>query len=125
MAVKLLLLALAGALGTLARYGTGVLVERHATGYFPWPAFAVNMIGCFLFGAFYAFAEERTGWTGETRLIVLTGFMGAYTTYSTFAFDSAAFMRESQWLLAATNILTQNILGVALLLIGVFVGKQI
>ncbi len=123
MAVKLLLLALAGALGTLARYGTGVLVERHATGYFPWPTLAVNMIGCFLFGAFYAFAEDRTGWTGETRLIVLTGFMGAFTTYSTFAFDSASFMRESQWLLAATNILTQNILGVALLLVGVFVGK--
>ena len=49
--------------------------------------------------------------------------MGAYTTYSTFAFDTASFMRESQWLLAATNILTQNILGIALLLIGVFVGK--
>ncbi len=81
------------------------------------------MPGCFLFGAFYAFAEERTGWTGETRLIVLTGFMGALTTYSTFAFDTAAFMRESQWLLAASNILAQNVLGVALLFIGVFVGK--
>ena len=49
--------------------------------------------------------------------------MGAFTTYSTFAFDPAAFMRESQWLLAASNILTQNILGVALLLVGVFAGK--
>ena len=123
MAVKLLWLALAGALGTLARYGTGVLVQRHATGYFPWPTFAVNMAGCFLFGAFYAFADERSGWTGETRLVVLTGFMGADTTYSAFAYDTAAFIRESQWLLAATNILAQNVLGVALLLIGIFVGK--
>ncbi len=123
MALKLLLLATAGALGTLARYGTGLLVERHATGFFPWPTLTVNMIGCFLFGAFYAFAEERTGWTGETRVIVLTGFMGAFTTYSTFAFDTANFLRESQWLLAAANILTQNILGVALLLLGVFIGK--
>jgi len=116
-------LATAGALGTLARYGTGLLVERHATGFFPWPTLTVNMIGCFFFGAFYAFAEERTGWTGETRVIVLTGFMGAFTTYSTFAFDTANFLRESQWLLAAANILTQNILGVALLLLGVFIGK--
>ena len=123
MALKLLLLATAGALGTLARYGTGLLVERHATGFFPWPTLTVNMIGCFFFGAFYAFAEERTGWTGETRVIVLTGFMGAFTTYSTFAFDTANFLRESQWLLAAANILTQNILGVALLLLGVFIGK--
>lgn len=45
LAVKLLLLALAGALGTLARYGAGVLVERHATGFFPWPTFTVNMLG--------------------------------------------------------------------------------
>ncbi len=123
MALKLLLLATAGALGTLARYGTGLLVERHATGFFPWPTLTVNMIGCFFFGAFYAFAEERTGWIGETRVIVLTGFMGAFTTYSTFAFDTANFLRESQWLLAAANILTQNILGVALLLLGVFIGK--
>jgi len=125
LALKLLLLATAGALGTLARFGTGLLVERYATGIFPWPTLTVNMIGCFCFGAFYAFAEERTGWSGETRLIVLTGFMGAFTTYSTFAFDSASFMRESQWLLAATNILTQNVLGIALLLVGVFVGKSL
>ena len=123
MLLKILLPALAGTLGTLTRYGTGVLVQRRATGYFPWPTFAVNMAGCFLFGAFYAFAEERSGWTGETRLVVLTGFMGAYTTYSAFAYDTAAFIRESQWLLAATNILAQNVLGVALLLIGIFVGK--
>lgn len=123
MPAKLLLLAFAGALGTLARYGTGLLVERHATGFFPWPTFTVNMIGCFLFGAFYAFAEERTGWTGDTRLIVLTGFMGAFTTYSTFAFHTASFMRESQWLLVASNLLVQNVLGVALVLAGVAVGK--
>ena len=125
MSARLLLLALAGALGTLSRYGAGLLVERHATGTFPWPTVIVNLLGCFLFGAFYAFAEERTGWTGETRLIVLTGFMGSFTTFSTFAFHTASFMRESQWWYATSNILVQNVLGVALLLVGVSVGKML
>lgn len=123
MPTKLLLIGLAGALGTLARYGTGLLVERHAVGSFPWPIFTVNMIGCFLFGAIYAYAEDRTGWSGDTRVIILTGFMGAFTTFSTFAYGSAMFMRESQWMLAAANIVSQNVLGVILLLIGISVGK--
>jgi len=72
---KILLLALAGALGTLARYGTGVLVERHATGIFPWPTLIVNMIGCFTFGLIYMLAEERFNWTGDIRVIILTGFL--------------------------------------------------
>lgn len=114
---------MAGALGTLARYGTGVLVERHAVGIFPWPTFAVNMIGCFLFGLIYALAETRAGWSGDTRLIVLTGFMGAYTTFSTFAFHSAAFMRESQWWYAGANLISQNVAGVVLVLVGVAIGK--
>ncbi len=116
-------MALAGAAGTLARYGTGVFVARHAVGVFPWPTFAVNMIGCFLFGAFYGFAEDRAGWTGDTRVIVLTGFMGAYTTFSTFAFNTSALMRDSQWFLAAGNLISQNVLGIVCILLGLVAGK--
>lgn len=123
MPTKFALLALAGAMGTLARYGTGLLVERHVTGIFPWPTLVVNMIGCFVFGVFYAFAETRTGWTGDVRLIVLTGFMGAFTTFSTFAYNSGALLRESEWALAGLNLFVQNGLGIALLLLGIAVGK--
>ena len=123
MIAKLGLLALAGALGTLARYGTVVFVERHATGAFPWPVFTVNMIGCFLFGFVFAVAEQRAGWSVDTRLIVLTGFMGAFTTFSAFAHNSESLLRESQWVLAASNIVAQNVLGVLLLMAGVAAGK--
>lgn len=125
MYTKILLLALAGALGTLARYGTGVLVERHATGIFPWPTLIVNMVGCFVFGLFYMLAEERFDWTGDVRLVVLTGFMGAFTTYSAFAAQTTNLLRDSQWFLAAGNILSHNILGIVCILLGLAIGKLI
>lgn len=123
--LKLLLLGVAGGLGSLARYGTGVLVERHATGIFPWPTFIVNMTGCLLFGAFYAFAEQRTGWGGDVRVIVLTGFMGAFTTYSTFAYQSTELMLEKNLPLALVNIVGQNVLGIVFILLGLELGKAI
>lgn len=125
MTQKLLFLAIAGALGTLARYGAGVIIERHAVGLFPWPTFVVNMVGCLAFGLFYAFAENHAGWQSDVRIVVLTGFMGAFTTYSAFAFQTSAMLRESQWLLAAGNIAAHNILGVLCLLLGVFLGKSL
>lgn len=122
-APKLVLLAVAGGLGTLARYGVGTFVERHATGVFPWPTFVVNMAGCLAFGALYAFAEQRAGWTGDARVIVLTGFMGAFTTYSTFAFQSTELLLERNLPLALTNIVGQNVLGVVFILLGLELGK--
>ena len=70
MAQKIFFLAAAGALGTLARYGCGVLVERHATGLFPWPTLLVNMTGCFLFGLLYSVSENQIHLEGEVRVIV-------------------------------------------------------
>lgn len=123
MAAKLLLLALAGAAGTLTRYGTTLFVQRHTTGYFPWPTVSVNMLGCFLFGLIFAFAESRAGWSDQTRMILLTGFMGSFTTFSAFAYDSKVLIEKSEWLLLAGSILGQNLLGLALLFLGFWVGK--
>lgn len=85
---------------------------------FPWGTLVVNGLGCFLFGIVWALAEERLVISGETRLILLTGFMGAFTTFSTFAFETGAFVRDSEWLLAVTNLIGQNVLGLALVFLG-------
>lgn len=122
---KLLLIGVAGGMGTLARYGAGIFVERHATGIFPWPTFLVNMLGCLLFGAFYAFAEQRTGWSGDVRVIVLTGFMGAFTTYSTFAYQSTELLFERNISLGLANIVGQNVLGVIFILLGLQLGRLV
>jgi len=102
-----------------------ILVDRNLQSAFPWGTFAVNMTGCFLFGLIYTFAEQRGALAGDVRGIVLTGFMGAYTTYSTFAFQSTQYIEKSQWSLAAANILSQNVLGVLCVFAGFFAGKSL
>ena len=113
-----MLIALAGSLGTLARYGLGGLVHRLVPWPFPWGTIAVNILGSFLFGLVWALAQERSMISAEARIIVLAGFMGAFTTFSTFMFETGELLRNSQWALAAGNLLLQNLLG----LVAVFAG---
>ena len=120
---KLLALAVAGTLGTLARYGLSGLVQRLHESAFPWGTLVVNALGCFLFGVVWALAEERLVISGETRLVLLVGFMGAFTTFSTYAFETSAMLRDAEWLLAAGNLLAHNVLGIACFFVGVALGR--
>jgi len=106
---KLALLALAGALGTLARYGmTGVIQRIHSTS-FPWGTLAVNLTGCFLAGLVWTLFEGRWSLSGETRTILLVGFMGAFTTFSAFILESGELLRSAEWFHVLGNLAMQNI----------------
>lgn len=120
---KLLLLSFAGTLGTLARFGLQGWVQSLMGGRFPWGTVAVNLAGCFAFGVCWSFFEERATITGEARIIVLTGFMGAFTTFSTFVFETAQLLRDDQWFLAFANFSLQNFVGLAALFIGLAIGR--
>jgi len=122
---KVVLIAIGGAAGTLARYWLGGLAQRLTGGLFPWGTFTVNMLGCFLFGLVWALAEERFLLSSETRVVVLVGFMGAFTTFSTFVFESGSFMRDSQWALVIGNIAAQNVVGLVCLFLGLFVARLV
>ncbi|MBU1001517.1 MAG: fluoride efflux transporter CrcB [Proteobacteria bacterium] len=122
---KLVLIALAGGAGALSRYGLAGLVQRLVGGSFPLGTFAVNMLGCLLFGLVWGIFEDRTAFGPQARVMVLTGFMGAFTTFSTFAFESVALMRAGQWLFAAVNIAGQNLIGLALLFAGLKLARLI
>jgi CrcB protein len=111
-------LALAGATGTLLRYGLSGVTQRICGEKFPWGTLAVNALGCFLFGLVWTLAEDRMLISGRTRFLVLTGFMGAFTTFSTFAFETSQLLDDAQWGLALGNLAGQVVLG----LIGVFLG---
>lgn len=119
MVQRMMLIALAGALGTTARYGLGGFVQKLAGGDWPWGTLAVNVLGCFMFGLVWALADERRLIGEDARVIVLGGFMGAFTTFSTFIFDTGGFVREAQWALATGNILAQTAVGLICLFLGV------
>jgi CrcB protein len=120
---KMAWLTVAGAIGTLCRYGLGGWVQRLIPTAFPWGTLAVNATGCFLFGIVWSLAEQRMLISGQTRLILLVGFMGAFTTFSTFAFETSQMLDDGEWLLAAGNLLLQNISGVILVLAGIALGR--
>ena len=121
--MKFLILALAGAAGTLCRYGFGGLVQRLSGDAFPFGNFVVNLTGCLAFGFIYTLVENRGGLPGDMRLYALTGFMGAYTTFSTFMFESVALLQYGQLLAATLNIAGQTALGLALTVAGMALGR--
>lgn len=123
MLQKHLVLGLAGAAGTLARFWVGGYVQRLAGEAFPLGNFMVNLSGCLLFGLVYALVESRSGLPGEMRLYALTGFMGAYTTFSTYMFESVALLQHGQWLAASVNLVGQTVLGLACIMAGLALGR--
>ena len=122
--LTLALLALAGGLGTLARFGLASLVQRAAGSGFPAGTFAVNVLGCLLFGFLWSFFESRLDPIGEWRLVVLTGFLGGFTTFSSYIFETGALWRAGDWPLAALNLLGQNAAGLAALFLGQALGPR-
>lgn len=120
-----LCLGFAGALGALARYSLAGFVQRLLGISFPWGTFVVNVLGSFLFGLIWSLAEGRLVLTPQTRAIVLTGFMGAFTTFSTFVFETGELIRDAQWALALGNIVLQVIVGLVCLFVGLTIGQQL
>ena len=120
---RVALIAAFGAVGTLARYGMASLVQRNTQSGFPYGVLATNLAGAFLFGLVWALSEEK-GWLSENvRTVILVGFMGAFTTFSTFAFDNMQLVRASQWAWLAANLVVSNAAGIALVYAGFRFGK--
>lgn len=122
--MSLLWMALAGAFGTLARYALNLGVQRLAGETFPFGTFVVNALGCAIFGLCWALVEERGWLRGGAGLAVFVGFLGAFTTFSTFAFDTTQLLREQRWAFALANLIGQNVVGLGCLFLGILVGRR-
>lgn len=120
---KIALIALAGACGTLCRYWLSGLVYDVMGRDFPWGTWAVNITGCFLFGLVWILSEERGLLSAQARILILTGFMGAFTTFSTFIFESGGILGDGQWLKLVLNLAGQNVVGFAALYLGTGLGR--
>lgn len=122
---NLMLMALAGGFGALCRYGLGGFVQRLAGERFPAGTLVVNLVGCLLFGLVWGWLEGRVQFSPQTRVIVLTGFMGAFTTFSTFAFETANLLQAGQLAAAALNVGMQTVLGVVFVLAGLALAQSL
>lgn len=116
-------IAVAGALGALARYGLEGLVSRSVPGSFPWGTFVVNISGSFLIGLLFVLLTERLTAEHWLRAALTVGFLGAYTTFSTLSLQSYRFVTEGAYGLALANTVGSMAVGVAFVYVGVLVGR--
>lgn len=92
---------------------------------FPWGTWSVNILGCFLFGLIWVLSDERSLIPAQGRIVILVGFMGAFTTFSTLVFESAELMRDAEWIKMGLNMIGQNAIGLVALYLGVVCGRII
>ena len=101
---RYLLVAIGGMLGAVSRYGLCGWISNVTEGRFPYGTLAVNLIGSFVIGLFMALAMDRFSWSPELRVFFAVGFLGAFTTFSTFSYETVELMRAGSYLLAAASI---------------------
>lgn len=123
--MKLMFLGLAGALGTLARYGLSGVVQRSVLTSFPVGTTAVNLLGCLVFGLVWELASGRFQINAELRSVILIGFMGAFTTFSSFIFESGRLLADGELLIGLGYMLLQNGVGLLLFFAGVMLARII
>jgi CrcB protein len=115
--VKLVLLvAIGGALGSVARYKTGALILHYTLSWeFPAGTFAVNVLGCLVAGLLLGLGENYAFLTAEARLLIFTGFLGGFTTFSAFGVETIALIGRGQFAIAAAYVLFSVLCGLAAL----------
>ncbi|HUZ04885.1 MAG TPA: fluoride efflux transporter CrcB [Acidobacteriaceae bacterium] len=111
-------IALGAVLGANLRYGVGRYVGRIFPVDFPLGTLLINITGSFILGAFFMWAREHSDMNSNWRLVVAVGFCGGYTTFSSFAWESYALIREGRWEMAALNIFASNVLGLMAVIAG-------
>ncbi|HET8656412.1 MAG TPA: fluoride efflux transporter CrcB [Longimicrobiaceae bacterium] len=112
-----LFLAIGGVLGTLARYGLGGWIHGWAGTSLPWGTLAVNLIGSFVLG-FAMRGAEILPVTPEVRGLITVGFCGAFTTFSTFMYETAGLMQNGEWARAGVYAVGSLALGLASMALG-------
>jgi CrcB protein len=114
----------AGFLGAVARYVVATSSARLFGIGFPWGTMIINVTGSFVLGWFYAAAGSRMITSETVRLAVATGFLGAYTTFSTYMFESDGLMRDGAEIKALFNLLGSVILGLLAVRLGWILGTR-
>lgn len=114
-----LLVALGGAMGSVARYKMSGWVLHHTLDWkFPAGTFAVNVIGCLLAGLLAGLAEKQELFSADARLLLFTGLLGGFTTFSAFGLETMYLLRKGELLVAGSNVALSVVAGLLALWLG-------
>ncbi len=119
------LIAAGGACGAVARFALDSWVASRTSGDFPWGTLLVNLTGTFVLGFLFSLTVERGVLPADIRLPLLIGFLGSYTTFSTWMLETLRLMEQGAWLAALTNAGGSVVLGMAAVFIGMTVGRTV
>jgi len=118
-----LVIALGAVLGANARYLLSRYSARLMGPIFPYGTLIINVLGSMIVGFFVVWTTERVLADPRWRLLVVVGFCGSFTTFSSYAFESMAYFEQGQWLLMLTNILGNNLLCLGAALAGMALAR--
>ncbi len=119
MLIRMLLIGAGGFAGAILRYGMAGAVQRlFPATTFPWGTLAVNLLGCLVIGVATGLADSRQVLTAEARMFLLIGVLGAFTTYSTFGYETFALLRDAEHMRALLNVLAHVLVGLACVWLG-------
>lgn len=123
--MRILFLAVFGIAGTLARYGLEGAVQTRVGSAFPYGTLSVNLLGCFLLGVVGKFALNHAAISPDLRVGLTVGFFGAFTTFSTFSWETIHLLEDGEWTRGLLYIAASVILGLIGMLAGLRIGDEI
>jgi fluoride exporter len=123
-AMKFLLIALGGGAGSLARYLAGTAIMTRIGPRFPWGTLTVNVSGSFLIGLLMTLLTERFSPNPNIRLLLVVGFLGGYTTFSSFEWETYSAIREGGAWIGLVNVVASVALGYAAVWLGALAAKR-
>jgi len=123
--IKYIHLIIGGAIGTIARYALSGAAYRVFGSGFPYGTFFVNLIGCFILGFLVSFSERKLFLDVNIRLLLMVGFCGAFTTFSTVVLETANLIKDGEVARAFLNVLVNVVIGFIVLRIGILFGEII
>lgn len=123
--VNYFLIGMGGFIGAIARYGISLWIGQRWGKGFPLGTFVINVTGSFLIGLLMTLLSERFLVNPQWRLLLVVGFLGAYTTFSTFEYETGALMKDGEWLIAMLNVVLSITVGFIALKLGEVLAKSI
>ena len=122
---KAISLIVGGSIGTIARYLVAGAVYRFSGTTFPYGTFVVNIVGCLILGFLVAFSETKLVLSTQLRTLLMVGFCGAFTTFSTLIFETDNLVKSGEPIKALLNVLISVLAGYLLYRVGAWIGEII